>query len=95
MEMTEVDADENQTLACAIYRGRAREDNYLYVERRDDFSRVPEALLAMLGGVEFVMELTLSPERRLAQSSPVEVMRQLKVQGYYLQIPRRPDHALM
>lgn len=95
--MTEpTDAEPRQNLACVIYRGgRGREDNYLFVERRDDFSRVPDALLAMLGGVEFVMDLTLWPERRLAQSSAAEVMRQLRIQGYYLQIPRRSSDTLM
>lgn len=82
-------------MACAVYRGRRRDDSYLYVERRDDFSRVPDALVAMLGGVEFVMDLDLWPERRLAQSSSAEVMLQLRVQGYYLQMPRRPGDALM
>jgi len=84
-----------RTIACAVYRGRRRDDSYLFVERRDDFSRVPGALLAMLGGVDFVMDLDLWPERPLAQASSTEVMLQLRVQGYYLQMPRRPSDALM
>lgn len=96
MEMTDLSESHDQpTLACVVYRGRRRDDSYLFVERRDDFSRVPDALLAMLGGVEFVMDLNLWPARRLAQSSSVEVIRQLRMQGYYLQMPRRPGDTLM
>lgn len=87
--------DDKQAVPCAVYRGRRRNDSYLFVERRDDFSRVPDALLTMLGGVEFVMDLELWPQRRLALSSSAEVMQQLQVQGYYLQMPRRPADALM
>lgn len=89
------ESDDQPILACVVYRGRRRDDSYLFVERRDDFSRVPAPLLAMLGGVVFVMELDLWPERRLAQSSSVEVIHQLKTQGYYLQMPRRASDALM
>ncbi len=72
---------------CAIYKGPKKIDHYLYVERENDFSRVPEALLEMLGTLEFVMALELSPERTLAQVDIHLVKTALKDQGYYFQMP--------
>jgi uncharacterized protein YcgL (UPF0745 family) len=90
-----VDADKGQVQQCVVYKGRKRADSYLYVERRDDFSRVPEALLKMLGGVQFVMDLELWPGRPLAQVDSRELISQLRVRGFLLQMPRRPEDALM
>lgn len=76
-------------MKCAIYRSRKKLDTYLYVEREDDFERVPDALREMLGGLDFVMTLELTPERTLAQADPEQVRQQLREQGYYLQLPPR------
>lgn len=81
-------------MKCVIYKGRRRADTYLYIEREDDFSRVPEALLGMLGRLERVMELELTPGRALAQADPEQVRRLLREQGYYLQMPPPQDMAL-
>jgi len=71
----------------AIYKSLKKMDTYLYMEREDDFARVPEALLKMLGQLQLVMNIELTPERNLAQANPEEVRQQLQLQGYYLQLP--------
>ena len=76
-------------MQCVIYKGRRKADTYLYVERVADFSRVPAALLELLGELELVLQLTLSPERQLAQADVEQVRRQLREQGYFLQMPPR------
>lgn len=81
-------------MKCVIYKGSRRADTYLYIEREDDFSRVPEALLGMLGSVERVMELELVPGRTLAQADPEQVRRLLREQGYYLQMPPPKEVSL-
>lgn len=81
-------------MKCVIYKGRRRADTYLYIEREDDFSRVPEALLGMLGRMERVMELELAPGRTLAQADPEQVRRRLREQGYYLQMPPPKEVSL-
>jgi uncharacterized protein YcgL (UPF0745 family) len=78
---------------CVVYKSRRQPDHYLYVERADDFSRVPPALTKLLGQLELVMSLTLSDERGLAQADPREVRRQLVEQGYYLQLPPNRQSA--
>jgi uncharacterized protein YcgL (UPF0745 family) len=74
-------------LHCAIYKGTKRPDDYLYVEKEDDFSRTPQALLDLMGKLQFVISLELSADRQLAQADVHQVMRQLTEQGYYLQMP--------
>jgi uncharacterized protein YcgL (UPF0745 family) len=37
---------------CAIYKGHRKPDTYLFVERPDDFSRLPGALLRLMGRLE-------------------------------------------
>ena len=72
---------------CVIYKGKLKVDTYLYIECEDNFERVPEALLKMLGQLEQVMELTLNKEKPLANADVEEVMQLLDSQGYYLQMP--------
>ena len=75
------------SMMCVIYKGSRKSETYLYVERADDFSRVPEALIKMLGDLQRVRELDLSPGRQLAQADIEQVRKLLVEQGYYLQMP--------
>lgn len=36
-------------MICTIYRSSKRDQTYLYVEKRDDFSSVPEELMKSFG----------------------------------------------
>ncbi len=81
-------------MKCVIYKGDRKQDTYLYIEREGDFSRVPEALLKLLGMLEWVMALELTPDRTLAQADAEQVRRQLKEHGYYLQMPPQDDSVL-
>ncbi|MBT8140429.1 MAG: YcgL domain-containing protein [Gammaproteobacteria bacterium] len=48
---------------------------------------LPDTLLVTLGPLTEVMALQLGPSRKLVAADVVEVMRQLREQGYYLQMP--------
>lgn len=74
---------------CAIYKSNKKADTYLYIEREDDFSRVPDSLLRLLGNMELVIALDLTPDRQLAQADAGDVRKQLHETGYYLQLPPR------
>jgi len=74
-------------MQCVIYKGHKKPDSYLFLEKEDDFSRVPEALIKMFGNLEYVMTLELEKELQLARASADEVMQSLQSQGYYLQLP--------
>lgn len=74
-------------MLCAVYKSRKKADTYLFIERRDDFSRVPEILLTTFGPPLLVMVTKLNPARPLGMSDIGKVMNALREQGYYLQLP--------
>jgi uncharacterized protein YcgL (UPF0745 family) len=74
-------------MQCVIYKGHKKPDSYLFIEREDDFTRVPETLLSMVGNLEYVMTLELQQQLQLARVSAGEVMHHITDQGYYLQLP--------
>jgi uncharacterized protein len=76
-----------QGLPCWIYRSPRKPEMYLYLRDEDDFSQVPEPLLKRFGAPVRVMQLTLSPDRRLAREEVATVMENLRSQGFHLQMP--------
>jgi uncharacterized protein len=78
-------------LICAVYRSRRNPDTYLYVNHEEGLRRVPEALVRELGGTERAMTLVVTPERRLARIDGESLMRAIREQGYYLQLPPLPE----
>ena len=70
-----------------VYKSQLKPDTYVYVARRDDFSALPAPLLASMGALTFVLEVTLDEQRRLAQADPAKVRSELSERGFYLQVP--------
>ena len=60
---------------------------YLYVDHQSSIDELPEALLATFGEPQPVMLLHLTPERRLARATAVDVLNSIDAQGFYLQMP--------
>ena len=81
-------------MLCAIYKSPAKDETYLYIRKRDDFSPVPQALLESFGQPQFVMLLDLDKRQRLAMADIVKVKAQLEEQGYYLQLPPPRENLL-
>jgi uncharacterized protein YcgL (UPF0745 family) len=78
---------------CAVYKSVKKPDTYLFVMSGEEFERVPRALLAILGKLEFVMTVNLDKRDKLAQSDPQQVKTALLEQGYYLQLPPKAYSA--
>jgi uncharacterized protein len=74
-------------MQCFIYKSLKKDYLYLYINNKDDFSRVPEALFNSFGNMEFVMGLDLTPERKLAQEDAGKVIASLKEKGFFVQMP--------
>ena len=70
-----------------VYKSRKRADTYVYLAEREGFARLPEALRTQLGPLDFLLEVAITPERRLARGNQREVLRNLAVQGFHLQLP--------
>lgn len=70
-----------------IFRSPREEGLYLYVDRKEGLSRVPEVLLARFGKPESSMVLMLEPTRPLARANANTVLDTIREQGFYLQMP--------
>lgn len=71
-----------------IYKSTKKEKLYLYIAKKDDFSNVPQALYDSMGKEPvFVMEIELTPERKLARENVNTVIKSLETQGFHVQMP--------
>ncbi len=76
-----------------VYKSLRKADTFVYLARRDDFDRLPEPLRTQLGGLSFVLEVALTPERRLAREDAEVVRGNLAARGFHVQFPPQPDPA--
>lgn len=74
-------------MLCAVYKSGKKDGAYLYVQKRDDFSAVPAALLQSFGTPQLVTLINLAGREHLANADINKVKQQLAEQGFYLQIP--------
>lgn len=71
-----------------IYKSSRKDQLYLYLTQKDDFSNVPQALYDSMGKEPiFVMEIELTPERKLAREDVNTVINSLETKGFHLQMP--------
>ena len=73
-----------------VYKSQRKPDTYIYLAKRDDFDALPAELGATLAPYAFVLEVALTPERRLAQADAVQVRANLAERGFHLQLPPQP-----
>ncbi|OXY82545.1 YcgL domain-containing protein [Oceanimonas doudoroffii] len=81
-------------MLCAVYKSPKKAETYLFVERRDDFSRVPASLMETFGTPQLAMMLNLANKVRLGISDIDKVREALRTQGFYLQLPPPPKNLL-
>ena len=80
---------------CSVFTNQRRDGMYLYVDKRAGLARVPEELLQRFGTPRHVLDMLLTPQRRLARVSADAVLDALDTQGFYLQLPPpRPKNLL-
>ncbi len=70
-----------------VYKSSRRANTYLYVDRQDDFTRIPNTLMDLMGSLDFVLEVDLSTREKLAQANISEVRSLLTERGFYIQMP--------
>ena len=72
---------------CFIYRCSRKDDLYIYLAEKDDFSMVPVEIMRGLGVTEFSMELEITPDSKLAREDASVVINNLEDKGFHLQLP--------
>lgn len=80
---------------CSIYKSPKKDEMYLYVNKAEALSRVPEALLQMFGSPKHVTDMMLKPERKLARADIDKVLAELTEKGFYLQMPPPKEDYLL
>lgn len=81
-------------MLCAIYKSAKKEQTYLFVKTRDDFSSVPEPLMLTFGTPSLVTLINLATKKKLAFADLDKVKANLNSQGYYLQLPPPKEDLL-
>jgi uncharacterized protein YcgL (UPF0745 family) len=83
----------DSTLPCWVYRSPRKQEMYIYLAREDGFDALPNGLRESFGEPILVIELELSPDRKLAREDVGRVMSNLRDQGFHLQMPPnlKPD----
>jgi uncharacterized protein YcgL (UPF0745 family) len=69
-----------------VYKSTRRPDTYVYLAERDAFGVLPE-LAERLGTLVFVLEVELTPERKLARTDAAVVRTNLAALGFHVQAP--------
>jgi len=81
-------------MLCAIYKSAKKAQMYLFIKTRDDFSSVPEQLMATFGTPILVTLTNLATKEKLAFANLEKVKASLNDEGYYLQLPPPPEDLL-
>ena len=81
-------------MLTAVYKSKKKADTFLFIEKRDDFSKVPEPLMAMFGQPQYVMIINLAKRTQLGVADLDTLKQSLGDQGYYLQIPPPEENLL-
>ncbi len=78
-------------MKCSVVRSSLKDYTYIYLLDGFDFEDLPAELKQLFGQPEFVMNLKLTAERKLAYEDVKRVMQNLQDQGYHLQMPPKED----
>lgn len=74
-------------LLVSVYKSPRKSGMYLYVPRQEQLRKVPDALKQVLGLEQHVMDLLLTPGKKLARVEAEVVIKALEETGFYLQMP--------
>ena len=80
-------------MRCTVVRSSLKAYTYIYLLEGEDFGDLPDSLKTVFGEPEFVMDLELTPQRKLANGDVNQVMENLADKGYHLQLPPQEDES--
>ena len=80
-------------MKCTVYRSSLKDFTYIYLSEKNEFDDLPISLRKVFGEPGFVMDLELTPDRKLANENVEQVMQNLADKGYHLQMPPQEDET--
>jgi uncharacterized protein YcgL (UPF0745 family) len=78
-------------MKCSVFRSSLKDFTYIYLRTGHDYDDLPDSLREVFGNPGLVMNLELTPKRKLAYADINQVMKNLEEQGYHLQLPPQKD----
>ncbi len=72
---------------CSVYKSSKKNEMYLYVDRKYDLKELPEALTLVFGEPLHVLDMILTPEKKLARVAANKVLESIVEKGFFLQMP--------
>ena len=79
------------SIKCSVFRSSLKDFTYIYLRADYDFDDLPDSLREVFGEPGLVMNLELTPDRKLAYADVNQVMKNLDEQRYHLQLPPQKD----
>jgi uncharacterized protein len=72
---------------CSVYKSLNKAEMYLYLDRSTELTDLPDALRALFGTPQHVLDMLLTPEKNLARAEARKVLEDIEANGFYLQMP--------
>ena len=76
---------------CSVYKSSKKKEMYIYVDRKQDLSELPETLQNVFGAPVHVLDMILTPDKTLARVDAKNVLEAIKEKGFFLQMPPVQD----
>lgn len=70
-----------------VFRSGRKTETYLYMPATAEFKDLPASLRQQFGTPTYVMDLILTPQRKLAQVDVLQVIQAVNEVGFFLQLP--------
>lgn len=77
---------------CSVYKSSKKAEMYLYIDRKTELKELPEELKMIFGEPKHVLDMVLTPEKKLARVSSQKVLSAIEENGFFLQMP--PSDAI-
>lgn len=81
-------------MECQIYKGKRKQEHYLFMPAESSLEDIPEHILEMLGEIQHVMNIDITPATHLAQSKPEAILEMIEEKGFYIQLPQETNITL-
>lgn len=74
-------------LFCSVFKSTRKSGMYVYVDRQTGVAALPEQLRLVFGEPVHVLDMVLTPTKKLAQVEARKVLEAIAESGFYLQLP--------
>lgn len=81
-------------MLCYVYKSSKKNETYLYIPKKDDFSQLPAELIQLFGTPQLVTVINLGQREKLARVDVEDLKQAFDEKGFYLQLPPKTESLL-